>query len=74
MTIPPPTDATDVARQAFEFATRNPSHPLSEILRSKAAALMRSPSAPLDLLEVAVVLRRACEDAGELHSGPLEKG
>ena len=69
MTTPLPTDATDVARQAFEFALRNPSHPLSEILRAKAASLRRFPAAPLDLLEVAVILSRAREGVGETPSG-----
>lgn len=57
---PPERDqAAELSRQAFDFATRHPGHPLAEILRAKARALPCDPAAPEDLIELRLLVAQA---------------
>ena len=53
------TSDEDLARQAYDFATRHPRHPLAENLRAKARPLnSRSPN-PAANLELRILLDKA---------------
>lgn len=54
-----PDPAVELARQAFGFAMRHPTHPLSEILRQKARALSPDSSSPEDFTEMRLLIARA---------------
>ena len=55
--------AVELSRQAFDFATHHPTHPLSEILRQKARALPQAFASPEDFIEMRLLITQALRGA-----------
>lgn len=76
--MPPdqPHATDDLARQAYDFATRHPGHPLAENLRSKARPLSSLPASPAGSLELRVLLDKALSMLAEASPslGPPKGG